>query len=196
MKKQKPFVTLSSLHELPRFRGALDEMWRAGTVPEPATLLGLDGKPSRHIVTMRGGFPNFGRWPFWHHKNFWSAEGGVRGCNIFVADLVASLFVIFVPGTIGLLVGLVPGALIGLAIGVIVKLALRDGHWGGFRLETKDGYLLINYGVPENSWFSSLIRDHILATGDPNVFIGKFHLVIFGRERFLFYFFLSRVKEA
>jgi hypothetical protein len=73
--------------------------------------------------------------------------------------------------------------------------ALGDAKWGDFRLEEMIGSLLINYDVPTNGWFSRRIRDHIRATDDPNVMIGKFHFKIFGRECFLGYFFLTRLKE-
>ena len=150
----------------------LEARFLAGKAPEPETMLGTEGAPAKMRVRMlTGPIPNMGRWPFYHRKEFASEGKEICGGNVFT---LGGLFV------------------------TVFFLALWffgfDGRWGAFRLEKREGYLLINYAVPENGWLTKRIRDHIRTTDDPDVFIGKFHWVWRGREIFLGYFTLTRIK--
>lgn len=69
-----------------------------------------------------------------------------------------------------------------------------DFRWGYFKLETGtsplDGrpVLVINYQQPANRFPFTRIRDHVRKTSDPNRMIGRFHLHLFGEDRFAGHF--------
>lgn len=205
MKKRTLFIAISPVLQLPRKRQEIDALWRLSEERwrrdkasrlKPADMLAADGGTARHLVTLRVPFVNFGCWPFWHHKEIQPEVELIRGVNIFSVGWSASFFVVAVPAFLGLFLGLV-GLAVGALVGLLARVFLWNGRWGRFHVECKEGHLLLDYDVKENRWlhrpFRSF-RDHVLPTEDPNVIIGKFCVVFRGRERFLFYFFLSRIK--
>lgn len=70
-----------------------------------------------------------------------------------------------------------------------------DTQWGHFTLRLWAGALLIDYNTNANG-VSRRIRDLVRTTPDPNLLIGKFHLVWRSKPRFLGYFTLARRAPA
>jgi hypothetical protein len=205
MEKTPLFATISSLSWLPHRRDMLDALWHdcqetwkrteSAKRLQPAGLLSPDGTEAGHLVTLRIPFLNMGRWPFWHRKECQARRpDAVHGENVFSVGLAASALVVLAPAAFGMLWGWI-GFAAGIVLGVVVRVILGDGRWGAFCPEATDADLLLNYGIPENRWPFNLIRDHVLPTAAPNVLVGRFCVVIGGKERFLGYFFLSRIKK-
>lgn len=172
MKKKPSFVTISDTAKPPTAIPELKKMWDAGKALAPDTLLGADGKKAKHLVIMASGIiPDMGKDPLWHCKEFEIKDGEVRGRNVFVLEGRLASFL------------------------RRLRLVNSDGTWGPFHVEKKEDHTLVNYALKEGNWWSRFIRDRLRVTPDPDVLIGMFHIRLFGRDIFLGYFFLSRIKE-
>jgi hypothetical protein len=75
----------------------------------------------------------------------------------------------------------------------------QDLRWGHFKVGLAMGddgkpATLIDYDVSENGRLMRRVCDLVRATPSPNVLIGRFHVVWFGRRRLLAYFILERLE--
>lgn len=149
----------------------LEATFRAGKAPGRESLLGPKGEPAEWCVTMlTGPVPRLPR----HRKFFESAP---------VPSIASG------PASKMEIVG--------------CNIIFKDLRWGYFKLEEAvyaaenggDGkpVLLINYDVERNG-ITYRIRDHVRATHDPDVLIGRFHVMLRGRLCFLGYFTLTRIE--
>ena len=72
--------------------------------------------------------------------------------------------------------------------------------WGQFRLEEgvfEDlGVVVINYGVPANSFLSRRIRDQVRCLEEGRLYLGRFNFLIQGSLRFAGYFSLTKVQPG